>query len=56
MSEKKAMAYNLDIQCIEWAANQAKKLDTSASKIVNQLIKEAMNGKKPQKSAARPRR
>lgn len=58
MKEKKAVtAYNLDISSIEWVANRAAVQDASASKVVNNLIKEAMNGKeKTKKSPARPRR
>lgn len=38
-------AYNIDQECIDWIANQAKKQDISASKLLNRIIKEQMNVK-----------
>ena len=50
MAEKRTNTYNLEDSCIKWLADQAIKLDTSASKILNRIIKKEMNHVKKTKS------
>ena len=46
MEEKRTNTYNIGEDCIQWLAQEAKRLDTSASKLLHKLIKDKMNKKK----------
>lgn len=48
--DTRCKTYNLSQICIDWLADEAKRLDTSASRLLNIFIKGKMNVKKQRKN------